>query len=311
MGQKLQFFIYIEVFKYKLKLPFPQMDQRMSIIIQDKLNLISQHQKMEIRFIKKMDKYYEQRKIIQDQKMKKQSIIWNNKNIQSSEAIKSNNGITFGRDKILEGVLTILQEKRRVIGSIYVRTIGIKNKYQKQVIIKKVKEQVSGVIIGRIIKYKNSDQSLRGGGAHDENGKEVKIGKWLELSDGSKQGSCLSGKFTNIKNLCIIYQYPPLVVILDMKQRNSYKLKQVDGKSIMKEIKLVVDHMIMKEIKKRLESGQDWMKGLGMRNKSIIMLNTTRRFYDQEGQKKKQENGQSWMKRSKIIIKSFIAEIMI
>ncbi|CAD8129526.1 unnamed protein product [Paramecium sonneborni] len=126
----------------------------------------------------------------------------------------------------------------------------------------------NGIKVGRWdIMYEG--QQLQSVGQYDQEGNEIKIGKWVDLDEGFETYKLVTyqgeyningmkeGNWEIMHNKSIhiqIYKY--LIRRLEFIQRKS-----------------VVDHMNQKEIRKRLESGLNWMKNFNKINKSLIVSN--------------------------------------
>ncbi|CAD8128878.1 unnamed protein product [Paramecium sonneborni] len=149
------------------------------------------------------------------------------------------------------------------------------------------KYNMNGVKVGRwdtkYCKIGEKDYKQIGGGSYDYQGREKKIGKWVELIER--------------------FYHPSKVIYNGEYNMNGMKVGKWDimhcepNEGEQKQIiyKVVEDYMIKKEIRKRLESGQNWIESFSIINKSLIMVKRIQRnniqsgggLYDQEGNEKK------------------------
>ncbi|CAD8119572.1 unnamed protein product [Paramecium sonneborni] len=113
------------------------------------------------------------------------------------------------------------------------------------------------------------EYKLFGGGSYDQDGNQNKIGKWVELYQWFYCGEFESKYVTyngeynmngmKIGRWDIRFAGGKYLQILYVQEEYQY----IE----------VAENMIQKEIRKRLENGQSWLKGFNIINKSSIMVN--------------------------------------
>ncbi|CAD8128970.1 unnamed protein product [Paramecium sonneborni] len=120
------------------------------------------------------------------------------------------------------------------------------------------------------IMYCGLDQmkySQIGGGSYDQKGNQKKIGQWVELIQEFDYWKQITyyGEY-NINGMKV-GRWNTMYCKYDKKEQKQMQI-QIRIFSLV-----VVDCMMKKEIRKRLESGQNWMKGFLQKKKSLIMEN--------------------------------------
>ncbi|CAD8130987.1 unnamed protein product [Paramecium sonneborni] len=128
-----------------------------------------------------------------------------------------------------------------------------------------------GVKIGRwnimYCRQKEKEFKQIGGGSYDQEGNQQKIGKWVELDESFNTGFFTSKQIT----------YNGVYNLNGMKVGRWNIMYCKDSEKIYKQMEInyivVVDRMIIKEMRKRWESGLNWMKSSIIKMKSLIMVN--------------------------------------
>ncbi|CAD8128885.1 unnamed protein product [Paramecium sonneborni] len=123
------------------------------------------------------------------------------------------------------------------------------------------------------IRYKvESKQIYSGGGSYDQEGNQIKIGKWIELVEGFYCEKQVYYKGEYNMNGMKVGRWD----IMFCKYRETkYQIMQILS-SIKRNICIylvLVDHMIQKEIRKSLDSGQNWLKSFIVKDQPIIKVN--------------------------------------
>ncbi|CAD8129090.1 unnamed protein product [Paramecium sonneborni] len=113
---------------------------------------------------------------------------------------------------------------------------------------------------------KENEQKYRqiGGGSYDKEGNQIKIGNWVELDENCQV--TYKGEY-NIKGMKV----SRWDIMYCEYNKLEYKQMQIQYKK--KKYIEVVDHMIRKEIRQRLEYGLIWMNGFLHHYKSFIKVN--------------------------------------
>ncbi|CAD8104721.1 unnamed protein product [Paramecium sonneborni] len=113
--------------------------------------------------------------------------------------------------------------------------------------------------------YKQMKYLSSGGGSYNKEGNQNKIGRWVELDEGFKLDKevIYNGEY-NVNGMKVgrwdIYWFSRKLMQILYKLKGNINIE-------------AEDHMIKKEIRKRLESGLIWMKGLLKKIKLLIMVN--------------------------------------
>ncbi|CAD8105123.1 unnamed protein product [Paramecium sonneborni] len=125
-------------------------------------------------------------------------------------------------------------------------------------------EYFNGQRIGKWMCF-SKDKKINAGGSYDDEGR--KKGKWIELWKFYSLyfQVIYSGEY-NMNGIKI----GRWDIMYKRHENDQYKQMQLLYKQRKNEV--VVDYIIHKQIRKRLEIGQNWRKGFNIRNKSLIKV---------------------------------------
>ncbi|CAD8130533.1 unnamed protein product [Paramecium sonneborni] len=114
-------------------------------------------------------------------------------------------------------------------------------------------------------------QTQSGGGSYDEAGNQKKIGKWVELDEEFNYNKQVTynGKYkrnglkVDRQDTSFMCQYSKNFVQMQILQKKNIQWWGMD-------------HMIKKEMRKRLDDGQIWITSFILQKDSFIMVNLIR-----------------------------------